>query len=219
MPRDIVSGDFYWFSAKAAKIILIAADCTGHGVPGAFMTMISNQLLYEIIENKKITDAAQILNYLHRSVRKVMKQDETGNREGMDLSLVVIDKEKKTMEFAGAKNPLIYIQDGKLNHIKGDRVSIGGEERAKAKTFGKHIIDISVPTTFYLFSDGYQDQFGGKNNRKIMLPKMKELFLEIYKKEMATQKNILESTLKKWTEEGNEKQIDDILVIGCSLNF
>lgn len=218
MPRDIVSGDFYWFSTKDTKIILLAADCTGHGVPGAFMTMVSNQLLYEIIENKHITEADQILNHLHKSIRKVMKQDETGSREGMDLSLVVIDKERKTMEFAGAKNPIIYIQNQKLHHIKGDKISIGGEESKRTKTFQKHLIDISVPTTFYLFSDGYQDQFGGKGNRKMMLPRMKELFLEIHEKDMVTQKSILENTLKEWIEEGNEKQIDDILVIGCSLN-
>jgi len=217
MPRDIVSGDFYWFSAKGEKVLIIAADCTGHGVPGAFMTMIGNQLLYDIIENRQITEADQILTHLHRAIRKTMKQDETGNREGMDVSLVVIDKEKKTMDFAGAKNPIIYIQNGQMHHIKGDRIAIGGEIHNQTKFFNKHTIDISVPTTFYLFSDGYQDQFGGKEDRKFMLPKMKELFLKIHQEEMPTQKHILENTLKEWIAEASEKQIDDVLIIGCTV--
>ncbi|TAH21414.1 MAG: hypothetical protein EAZ08_03585 [Cytophagales bacterium] len=219
MPRDIVSGDFYWFLAKDSKIIIVAADCTGHGVPGAFMTIIGNQLLSDIIENKQITEADQILNMLQSAIRKTMKQDETGNREGMDVSLVVIDKEKKTMDFAGAKNPIIYIQNGQMHHIKGDKITIGGEVREKAKLFNKHTIDISVRTTFYLFSDGYQDQFGGKDDRKLMLPKMKELFLEIHKQEMPAQKAILESTLLQWIAEANERQIDDILLIGCTVDL
>ncbi len=216
LPRDIVSGDFYWFS-NTSKNILVAADCTGHGVPGAFMTMIGNQLLYEIIENRQITEANQILSYLHTSVRKIMKQDATGSREGMDLALVIIDQENKKMEFAGAKNPIVYIQNEQLHYIKGDRISIGGEAHDQHQSFNKHIIDISVPTTFYLFSDGYQDQFGGAQNKKFMLNKMKKLFLEIHTQEMSTQKTILENRLKEWIEEGRERQIDDILVIGCAL--
>lgn len=219
MPRDIVSGDFYWFLAKNSKIVIVAADCTGHGVPGAFMTIIGNQLLSDIIENKQITEADQILNMLQSAIRKTMKQDETGNREGMDVSLVVIDKEQKTMDFAGAKNPLIYIQNGQMHHIKGDKITIGGEVREKAKLFNKHTIDISVRTTFYLFSDGYQDQFGGKDDRKLMLPKMKELFLEIHEQDMSAQKAILESTLLQWIAEANERQIDDILLIGCTVDL
>ncbi|SFF16366.1 7TM diverse intracellular signaling domain-containing protein [Thermoflexibacter ruber] len=218
-PRDIVSGDFYWFAEipEQAKIVLAAIDCTGHGVPGAFMTMISHQLLDEIVIEKKITEADQILNSLHRAVRRVMRQEETSSREGMDLSLVVIDKINRKMEFAGAKNPIIYLQEGKLHHLKGDRISIGGERQEQEHLFNKHLIDLSLPTTFYIFSDGYQDQFGGKIQRKFMLSQMKQVFLEIYQAPADFQKQYIEQKLKTWIEEGNESQTDDILVIGVKV--
>jgi serine phosphatase RsbU (regulator of sigma subunit) len=215
-PRNIVSGDFYWFAEipTQAKIILAAIDCTGHGVPGAFMTMISHQLLDEIVIEKKITEADQILNYLHKGTRRVMRQEETSSREGMDVSVVVIDKVNKKMEFAGAKNPIIYIQKGKLHHLKGDRISIGGERHEQEHLFNKHLIDLSLPTTFYIFSDGYQDQFGGRMQRKFMLTQMKQIFLEICQEPATFQKQYLEQRLKTWMEEGIEDQTDDILVIG-----
>jgi serine phosphatase RsbU (regulator of sigma subunit) len=216
-PRDIVSGDFYWFTeigGQEGKVVLAAIDCTGHGVPGAFMTMISYQLLDEIVNNRHIMEADQILNYLNRSVRKVMRQEETNNREGMDISLVVIDKKQRKLEFAGAKNPIIYIQNGNLFHIKGDRISIGDAQIDVNIHFNKHTIDISTPTTFYLFSDGYQDQFGGTEGKKIMVKQMKDLFLEISALSIADQRQHVEQYLTQWIEDGHEHQTDDILVIG-----
>ncbi len=218
-PRDIVSGDFYWFAdiPNKSKIVLAAIDCTGHGVPGAFMTMISHQLLDEIVIGKGITEPNEILNYLHRAIRRVLRQEQTSSREGMDLALVVIDTENRTMEFSGAKNPIVYIQNGILHHIKGDRISIGGEQMEQNRTFTKHKIDLSVPTTFYLFSDGYQDQFGGKQKRKFMLKQMKEIFSQIYHQPIDFQKDYLERTLSEWMEAGLESQTDDILLIGVKV--
>jgi len=217
-PRDIVSGDFYWFSDMRKinkRIVLAAVDCTGHGVPGAFMSMVANDLLNYIVNEKRIVDAGLILTLLHKEIRQVLKQEETQNRDGMDMSLVVIDKLNKKIYFSGAKNPLFYIQDNELYQIKGDKMPIGGEQREAERFFTKHEISLKKETTFYLFSDGYQDQFGGKKGRKFMVKRFRELLFEIHQKPMIEQKSILKETLKNWM--GEEKQIDDILVMGVKL--
>ncbi|MCS6820246.1 MAG: tetratricopeptide repeat protein [Microscillaceae bacterium] len=216
-PRDVVSGDFYYFEEKNNQLILAVIDCTGHGVPGAFMTMIASEILNEIIQIQAITEADVILNQLHKAIRKSLKQAETDNRDGMDLALIVIDKTLKQVAFAGAKNPLIYIQNGELYHIKGDTMPIGGEQREIERKFTKHLISLNSPTMFYLFSDGYQDQIGGKANKKFMISQMKQIFLEIHTKDMTTQKTILMQRLNDWMAEGKEKQTDDILVLGLRL--
>jgi tetratricopeptide (TPR) repeat protein len=216
-PRDVVSGDFYYFEEKQDKLILAVIDCTGHGVPGAFMTMIASEILNEIIQNKAIVEVNIILNELHKRVRIALKQKETQNRDGMDLVLLMIDKQVKEVHFAGAKNPLIYIQDNVLYQIKGDKMPIGGEQKEIERIFTKHIINIDKPTMFYMFTDGYQDQFGGQERKKFMISQMKEIFLEIHTKEMPTQKQILAQHINRWIEDGKEKQIDDILVMGVRL--
>jgi len=169
-----------------------------------------------------------LLNELHKGVRQALKQAETENRDGMDLSVIVItpppapSPEERglkgaVVEFAGAKNPLIYIQNHELFLLKADKMPIGGEQKEAERIFSKTEIDISSPTIFYLFSDGFQDQFGGADKRKFTIAKMKTLFLEIHEKPMAIQKEILNKTFENWRNEGNEKQIDDVLVIGIRL--
>lgn len=213
-PRDIVSGDFYYIETLEHNRLLIAAiDCTGHGIPGAFMSMIGYEVMTEIVKIRKETQPNMILELLHRYVASVLKQSETNNRDGMDVSLVVLDKQAQTMEFAGAKNPILYIQNGELSLIKGDKRSIGGQVRNQ-KEFTSHSIDISTPTVFYLFSDGYQDQFGGNKNKKFMLSRLKTLCLDIHQKEMGAQQQILDNTLMDWMAQGDEVQIDDVLVMG-----
>lgn len=216
-PRDIVSGDFYYFTANTSnnKMVLAAIDCTGHGVPGAFMSLIGNDILNGIIEQEGITKADIVLDKLHRGVRNSLNQYNSSNRDGMDISLCVIDRQAKTVEFAGAMNSLVYIQNGELTRLIGDKMPIGGEQREVNRKFHSHTIDISIPTTLYLYSDGYQDQFGGKGNRKFMAPRFRELLYSIYQKPMIEQKNMLESTLENW-QEGNA-QLDDILVIGVNI--
>ncbi len=218
-PRDVVSGDFYYFEEKKGKLILAAVDCTGHGIPGAFMTMIASEILNEIIQHKDIVAPDTILNELHKRVRLALKQQESQNRDGMDLSLVVIDKKAKTMDFAGAKNPLLYIQNNEIIQLKADKMPIGGEQTEAERVFTKQTINLDQSTTVYLFSDGYQDQFGGTANKKFMIANMRNLFLQIYQQPMHTQKEILDHTINEWIKAGKEEQIDDILVIGLRLEL
>jgi len=245
-PVDLVSGDFYWFKemddhvdlyedkadfanrlegnphgnpglipVNNNKFILSAVDCTGHGVPGAFMSMIGYNLLDEITQSG-VSKPGKILRELHKGIRRTLKQNETNNRDGMDLSLCVINRNKQTVDFAGAKNPLVYIQNGKANVIKGDRVPVGGVQTEKERYFTETSIRIDKPTWFYIFSDGYIDQFGGPHNRKFLMKNLKNLLLEIYQKPMEEQEKILSKTLDEWMGE-SENQIDDVLVIGFKL--
>ena len=244
-PVELVSGDFYWFKEldvsidlyeekneyeqrvkanednngflpiKNNKLAISAVDCTGHGVPGAFMSMIGYNLLDEITQSG-VSRSDRILRELHKGIRRTLKQDETNNRDGMDMSLCVINKLQETVEFSGAKNPLIYIQDGEAHVIKGDKVPVGGMQTEQERYFHQQTIKIDRPTWFYIFSDGYVDQFGGSRNRKFLLKNLKNLLLEIHQESMEYQEKTLHERLHEWM--GNkENQIDDVLVIGFKL--
>lgn len=212
-PRDIVSGDFYWFAEQHNKIIITAVDCTGHGVPGAFMSMIGSEILTTIVNNK-ITDAGVILEKMNKYVVTALKQNTTSNQDGMDMALCVIDKTTKTIEFAGAKNPLVYIDKGELMSIKGNRQPIGGAQKGDGK-YKKHIIEYTSPAWFYIFTDGYQDQFGGENGRKFMVKKLKSIIAENYMLPGKEQNKILDFTIETWMKDTS--QTDDILLIGFKL--
>jgi ligand-binding sensor domain-containing protein/serine phosphatase RsbU (regulator of sigma subunit) len=213
LPRDVVSGDFYWFAKVEDKICIAAVDCTGHGVPGAFMSMIGNDMLNHIVLEKRITNPAAILTHLHQQVSTALRQSETQNRDGMDMSLCVYDTQTKELTFAGAKNPLYYIQNGELKDIAGSKFPIGGkwgEERERV--YENHLLKIDQETTIFLCTDGYQDQFGGNKGRKLMRKKMKSLFVEIADLEDVKQKEKLENYFVNWKKE--EEQVDDVLVMG-----
>lgn len=218
-PRDIVSGDFYWIFKKKNKIILAACDCTGHGVPGAFMSMIGLEQLLEIVDIKATVTADGILNKLHQGIQTILKQDKTTTQDGMDVSLCVIDLEAQVLEFAGAKNPLLYVQNGEFHLIRGDRFPIGGVIGPKERTFTKHVIDLSLAdergTMFYLYSDGFQDQFGGEEGKKLKSRPFREILSTCYDQPMSDQKAHLDRFLTAWMKE--EKQLDDILVIGARI--
>ncbi|MGB0523166.1 MAG: two-component regulator propeller domain-containing protein [Flammeovirgaceae bacterium] len=220
-PRDIVSGDFYWFDEQVdgngnKKIIFAAADCTGHGVPGAFMSMAGDAYLNIAVRNKHILEPNKILDELNDNIGKALKQGITENRDGMDISLCVIDKEKQLLEFAGARNPLLYIHNGELNQLNADKQSIGGSLKGKnGHNFTKSSLQYQPNTTFYMFSDGYVDQFGGPENRKYLIKNFRELLLDIHQFPMAKQQKILTDSLESWR--GDYRQIDDILVIGFRL--
>jgi len=220
-PRDIVSGDFYWFNAKSHRSVIGAVDCTGHGVPGAFLSMIGNELLNKIVIFKGITEPHKILNQLQMEMRNTLKQKENGNEDGMDIgicTLHLVPPElqelfgRPRLEFSGAKNTLIYIQKDKMHIIKGDKVPIGGYLFQDDYNFTNHIIPLEEDTTFYMFSDGYADQFGGKERKKFMVGRFRDLLLEIYKLPLEQQKRRLEKELLDWM--AGMHQIDDILVMG-----
>ena len=223
-PRDTVSGDFYFISEIKSwydpDVVMAAVDCTGHGIPGAFMSMIGMNSLNQIISQGE-ADADQILMTLDKTINTALQQEATGNKDGMDVALCIYRREKGVIEFSGAKNPLVYIQNNELFQIKGDIHPIGGLRKNKKngevkKTFKKHIVQIDQPTMIYLFSDGYQDQFGGEEGAKFMTKRFKNLLLDIHHKPVADQKRILHETFEDW--KGDTKQTDDILVMGVRLD-
>jgi len=219
-PRDIVSGDFYWFNqSEGGKKVIAAVDCTGHGVPGAFMSMVGNDILNETVTEKHITTPSKILERLHKGIVKALKQNTTENRDGMDIALLCIDKETKMVEFAGANNPVVYIQDKQLYEIRGDKMPIGGtwQKNETSRIFTNQEIKVDKPTVFYIFSDGFQDQFGGEYDKKFMKGNFKKLLLEIHQKPFSEQEKILNKTFEDWKgSSGN--QVDDVMVIGFRLS-
>lgn len=211
-PRDIVSGDFYWVTEKSDKIYLTAADCTGHGVPGAFMSMLGISFLNEIVNKSEEIGPEEVLNQLRKYIIKALKQVGMSgeNKDGMDMSLVVFDKAQKSLSFAGANNPLYFIRNGELQEIKGDKMPVGIHEMMN--TFTRHNFEIQRGDTFYLFSDGFADQFGGPKAKKFMYSNFKSLLMTIQTKSMREQGKILDDTIEAW--KGDIDQIDDIVVIG-----
>ncbi len=214
-PRDIVSGDFYWIQEKEGKKIIVAIDCTGHGVPGAFMTMIADSVLNQIVLDKNITEADEILNQMHITIRNTLQQEHNLNRDGMDISLVVIDEKNHTLTFAGAHNPLVVFQHNQRTIIKGDMLAIGGFQMEHTRRFTAHTIDIHTPTTFYLFTDGFSDQFGGNEKKKFMIRRLYNTLSEIHHLALSTQKETLMQIFNDW--KGDQKQIDDVLVMGFKI--
>ena len=215
IPRDIVSGDFYWFAQKENQIIVAAADCTGHGVPGAFMSILGDSYLNQIVNLQGITKADSILSRLHGQIRRALRQSSTENKDGMDISICVIDLGQKHVTFAGAKRPLLYIQNDTIFEIKGDKYSVGGFHTNAENTYTVHQVSFEKTTAFYIFSDGYVDQFGGKQGRKFMTKNFKNLLLQIHQEPMVKQRQLLAQHFEEW--KGKHKQIDDVIVVGFQL--
>ena len=216
MPRDIVSGDFYWYHEFDDCVIVTAVDCTGHGVPGAFMSMIGITFLNEIVVEKGIHDAGKILDELRKRIIHALKQDKAtgGTSDGMDMSLSVIEKNTKKMQFAGAFNPIICIRNNELIKIKGNRMPVGIHTKMKPN-FETHSIQLESNDVVYLFSDGYADQFGGNEGRKFLSKNFRLLLQKTSALPMNEQKTQLENTLKEW--QGELSQVDDILIIGFKI--
>jgi PAS domain S-box-containing protein len=222
-PKDIVSGDFYGFTKKEGKIILAVGDCTGHGVPGAFMSMIGLNILNHLVMGKSITVPAQILNGLHVRIRKALKQDSSLNTDGMDIAIIAIDQAKSEIEFAGAIRSLYLVKKTtndanskfQLEEIKGNKHSIGGKLIEREHVFLNHRIKYNKGDTLYMFTDGYSDQFGGPAGKKFLVRRLKEKLLSIQHLDMPAQETFLSETLESW--KGNNEQVDDILVVGIKL--
>jgi len=215
-PRDIVSGDYYWMTLKDNKTVVVAADCTGHGVPGAFMSMLGISFMNEIVNKSDTTQANEILNQLRGNVISSLGQtgEEGEAQDGMDLALCVIDTSAMKIQYSGAYNPLYIIRNNKLLEYKPDKMPIG-IHKGKDNSFSNHDIDVEIGDALYLFSDGYVDQFGGSRQKKFLTKNFKELLLRINKKPMKDQKDILDETIQEWM--GGVEQIDDILVMGLRI--
>ena len=216
-PRDIVSGDFYWIKQVNQYVVLVAADCTGHGVPGAFMSMLGISYLTEIVQRREITQANQVLNELRKQIKYSLRQhgERDESKDGIDLALCVLDLKNNMMQYSGANNPLYLIRDinGKpeLKEFKADRMPLGYYQ-GKDRAFTSHDIALEEGDTIYLFSDGFIDQKGGEDNKKYMSKGFKNTLLEIQDQAMHDQKDILDKSLSDWM--GSNSQMDDILVIG-----
>ncbi|MBN2482526.1 MAG: SpoIIE family protein phosphatase [Bacteroidales bacterium] len=219
MPKDIVSGDFYWINTMYDKTFLAAVDCTGHGVPGAFMSIIGFELFRKITSIEGLTRPSDILNRLNEDFHEIFKDvDNVVLRDGMDVAFCSIDKNNKILEFAGAFNPLYLIRDDKITEIKGDRFAIGLDEtNFMDQTFKNHIIPLQEEDIIYIFSDGFADQFGGPDGKKYKYRRFKHLLLNLHRLEMEKQREILENNVLEWR--GEQEQVDDILIIGIKMDF
>ena len=214
-PKDIVSGDFYSFEVQNGHEIIAAADCTGHGVSGAIMSMIGNALLKQIIVEKNITDPAEILHRLNEGVIEALKQAENNTHDGMDIALCSFDLQHNKLIFAGANRPLWLIRRGELETFASDKFPIGGLQIERSRPFTNRTIDLLQGDTIYIFSDGYADQFGGDAGKKLMTKKFKEILLSIQDQPMAAQGDYLMQFIKEWM--GPHEQVDDLLVIGIRI--
>jgi serine phosphatase RsbU (regulator of sigma subunit) len=197
--------------------MIAAVDCTGHGVPGAFMSIVGfNQLNYAV-SVKKARTASVILDELNKGVITTLNENTSDSsiKDGMDMALCVFDFKANKVEFAGANNPLLLIRDNNIIKYKGDRLPIGAFEGSKPQLFCNNEIDLLPGDNLYLFSDGYADQFGGPENKKFMFKRFEEMLLEISNQSMERQKEILKTRLAEW--KGNNEQVDDILVIGIKV--
>jgi len=214
-PKDIVSGDFFWYTEKAGRRLIAACDCTGHGVPGALMSMIGNNLLNQIVNESGITSPDEVLNHLHEEVRKALKQNEQHeSRDGMDIAFLCFTDDG-FLECAAAQRPVWIVRDGGLTEIKGNKFSIGGLQTEEKRTFTKHRIQLLPGDVIYISSDGYADQSGGPNGKKFLSKQLKNLLVEISDKPAAEQEKNLQQTLHSW--QGNTEQVDDVLVIGIKI--
>lgn len=215
-PKDIVSGDFYWLHEKNGKTFFAAVDCTGHGVPGAFMSIVGYNLLENVITNNKILEPAPILDALNKGVTGTLhqSQEDSSTKDGMDISLCSIDYKTKELQYAGAYNPLYLVRKGEISEINADKFPIGSYV-SKEKTFTNNIVQLQKDDNIYICTDGYADQFGGPKGKKFLIKRFRELLLSISSLSIEEQKRKLDKTIEEWR--GTHEQVDDILVIGMTI--
>jgi len=218
-PKDIVSGDFFWVNKSDNLSFYATVDCTGHGVPGAFMSIVGYNQLNYAIDVKKAQTASAILDSLNEGVVETLREknpDSIGSvKDGMDITLCAIDYKNMKLQFAGANNPLCLIRNNEIIQVKPDKFAIGGNFGNELPKFKNNEIDLQKGDVIYTFSDGYADQFGGHDGRKFMAKRFRELLLSIHKDPIEDQAKLLENILDEWR--GREEQVDDILVIGVKI--
>ena len=212
-PKHIVSGDFYWFSERDDKYFIAAADCTGHGVPGALMSMIGLELIHKIINDMKVDDSDQVLLTMNRELESAFFKEESGKpiiKDGIEMSICIIDKKTRLMEFSGAFLPVYIVRDDKLIEIKGDKKNV--VQSFAMVSFNRSTFTLQEGDLLYLFSDGYADQFGGPENKKFMYRRLRHILLTISKYPLPDQQRILDETIDSWME--GHDQIDDMMILG-----
>lgn len=216
-PKELVSGDFYWIRQLNDKIIVTAGDCTGHGVPGAFMSILGIIFLNEITNHEPLMSSNKILNSLRERIMQTLNQtgEESEQKDGMDLALFVYDKNEKTLDFSGANNSMYHYREQKLSVIKGNRMPIGVSGITE-ESFQRQTINIQKGDQIYLFTDGFTDQFGGENSEKFKYKRFRKILSEIQPYDFSKQHNILEQTFHNW--KGNNEQVDDVLLIGIGFH-
>lgn len=228
-PRDIVSGDFYWFDRVIANqsggnptelLCVAAADCTGHGVPGAFMSIIGSNLLTQTSTHPKVNSPADALNFINAEIKKILNnkasEHEPSLRDGMDVALIAIEKQTKRLHFAGANNPVFIVRNNELTELKADKFPITASTEQQNTSFTDKSFDLQTGDCVYLFTDGYADQFGGDKGKKFMYKRMKELFISIGSLSMKEQHKQIEMAFQAW--KGHLEQVDDVLVIGIKID-
>ncbi len=217
-PKDIVSGDFYWFAERNNTKIFAVVDCTGHGVPGAFMSMIGHNLLHQIVNEKGIIEPSEILNELHQGVQNALRQghNEVNTNDGMDVSVITINDTTRDVRWAGANRPLIIIDaNGEFTKYDGNKYPVGGTQADQYRIFTTHVIRVKVASMAYLFTDGYADQFGGDRGKKFMVRRFHELLTQIHLFSAEEQKVQLEKNFEDWRQ--NHEQVDDVLIVGIEI--
>lgn len=218
-PKDIVSGDFYWMEENKDTVIFAAVDCTGHGVPGAFMSIVGHNLLDRVVGEQKVFQPAKILDELNKSISDTLRQTDLEDntvKDGMDIAICSFNKKKGVLEFAGAYNPLWIIRNKELIEVKANKFPIGNTRIGENNKFTNHEIPLEKGDTVYIFSDGYSDQFGGPGGKKFKSSALKQLLINNQHLNMQEQRELLNSTIENWR--GQHEQVDDILVIGTRYN-
>ena len=216
-PKDIVSGDFYWIEKKENKILFAVVDCTGHGVPGAFMSIIGFNGLNQIVNEYNYTTPSEILTHLNKNISETLKQkvEDSKIRDGMDVAICSIDLDNNILEFAGAFSPLFIVRDGHVLKTRGDKHPIGNFVGVEDYEFTNHRIDLLPNDKIYIFSDGFVDQFGGPSGKKLKYNAFRKLLLDNYEKPMTAQKASIDSFFEEWRK--GYEQIDDVCMIGVSV--
>lgn len=212
-PKDIVSGDFYWLENVNDLVLFAAADCTGHGVSGAMVSVVCSNALNRSVKEFGITEPDKILGKTRELVLETFAKSESDIKDGMDISLCALNINTRELKWSGANNPLWYIRENELNEIKGDKQPIGKNDNPKP--FSLHTVQLQKQDTIYIFTDGYADQFGGEKNKKFMYKSLKNLLTEIYQEPFDVQKKILQQKFVSW--KGNIEQTDDVLIIGLRI--
>lgn len=215
-PKDIVSGDFYWIEQKNNKTYFAAVDCTGHGVPGAFMSILGNNALNEAF--RKYDTPAEILDDLNKGISEKLHNNALGSttKDGMDLSLCCYDATKKELEYAGAYNPLYLIRNNEIIETKADKFAIGTFFENQNQKYTNHTFQLQEKDKIYIFSDGYADQFGGAKGKKLMYKQFRDYLLAVHVEPLVKQKELLDNNIETW--KGKLDQVDDILVIGVTIS-